>query len=352
MASPGALDIYWNLVTAAHAEDGISPAEERALRAQAERLGLARAEADEIHREVTTAPRLQLKIPQDAGRRWQALCALLDVAAADGTLAPKEVALAQGLARAAGIPPTRLPALLQAALQASPGTRRRAYEKVRPGAAAPARVAPSPPQEPAVEPLAHPPVWPAAPSPIDFLEIDAPSETLVWPESPAPTSHAAAPGERAPRAAQARPSRAEVLRPVPVLNRLAPTLRACTRCGMSFGDRNAFARVCPTCRDNRISASSAAFLPFWIGGAVIAALLLQTGFHFYSWWWDEAILAAWQYFLHPKRTSSRRGRGEILVLLLAFAVPLALTAFVGFVVAALPFYLWNEHLAKPVDGGR
>lgn len=112
-------EAFWNLVAAARAEDGISTAEQRVLNVYVLKLGLEAGRAREIQAAAEAESPPKIRIPKDGRTRLDTLRRVLEVAAADGTIAPKELRLLQALGERCGIPPDSLRRLLAVALRKS-----------------------------------------------------------------------------------------------------------------------------------------------------------------------------------------------------------------------------------------
>lgn len=112
-------EAFWNLVSAARAEDGISPDERRVLNAYTLKLGLDPARAREIQAAAEAETPPKLRVPKDGKSRLDTLRRVLEVVAADGTIAPKELRLIQALAERCAISSDTLTRLLAVALRKS-----------------------------------------------------------------------------------------------------------------------------------------------------------------------------------------------------------------------------------------
>lgn len=187
----GAEEAYGNLVAAARAEQGISPSEQKILNAYVLRLGLdpARARELQVLAEAENPPRL--RIPKDTKGRLDTLRAVLEVVAADGSIAPKELAVAKALAERLSIRGRAFDDLVKAAL------RKR----------------------------------------LDRAFADLKVEGIEGPEL------------EELRAVPPPPRQA--LRTMPFVARLAPATRFCSGCRESFADRDAYAATCRCCRLER-----------------------------------------------------------------------------------------------------
>lgn len=112
-------EAFWNLVAAARAEDGIAPDERRVLNAQTLKLGLDAPRAREIQAAAEAETPPKLRVPKDGKARLDTLRRVLEVVAADGTIAPKELRLVQALGERCAIPPDVLRRLMAVALRKS-----------------------------------------------------------------------------------------------------------------------------------------------------------------------------------------------------------------------------------------
>ncbi len=194
MSGSPAEEAYRNLVAAARAEQGIAPEEQKVLHAYVLRLGLdpARARELQVLAEAENPPRL--RIPKDTKGRLDTLRAVLEVVAADGSIAPKELAVAKALAERLSIRGWAFDGLVTAALRKRLD---RAFAALK----------------------------------VEGVE-GAETTEFAGPVT-APT--------------KAR----EVLRAMPFVARLAPSLRNCAGCRLAFGNRDAYAEYCRSCRLER-----------------------------------------------------------------------------------------------------
>jgi hypothetical protein len=193
MTPEAAEKAYWNLVVAANADAGISPEEQKVLNAHAVRLGLDAARAREIQAAALATSPAHLKAPADPLKGLEAMRALLEVAAADGSVSPAELKVARTLAEHLRITRTGLESLVQAALGKSERKRDRAFGKVEATAGS--------------------------------------GEEVVY----------------LPPIADPHP-RGGLVRSMPFVARLASMTRDCIHCGLEFAARNPYLLVCRVCR--------------------------------------------------------------------------------------------------------
>ncbi|HEX7897567.1 MAG TPA: TerB family tellurite resistance protein [Planctomycetota bacterium] len=192
MSTP-AEEAFWNLVAAARAEDVIRPDETRVLNAYVLKLGLDPQRAKEIQAAAEAEDPPRIRVPKEPQARLDTLRAVLEVAAADGTIGPKELAVVRALAERCAIPPGKLGPLLAVALRRSTSKLDKAFAALKsPGDAGP-----------------------------ELIEFKGPVE-----ESP-----------------RAR----ELLRRMPFAARLAPPVRSCASCRLPFGNRDPYAQYCRPC---------------------------------------------------------------------------------------------------------
>src|SRR5687768_1585794 len=191
--STAAEEAFWNLVAAARAEDIIRPDETRVLNAYVLKLGLDPKRAKEIQAAAEAEDPPRIRVPKDPGARLDTLRVVLEVAAADGTIGPKELAVVRALAGRCEIPPAKLGPLIAVALRKSTARLDKAFAALKsPGEQGP-----------------------------ELVEFSGPVE-----EDP-----------------RAR----ELLRKMPFAARLAPRVRPCEMCRLPFGNRDAYAQYCPPC---------------------------------------------------------------------------------------------------------
>lgn len=231
-------EAYWNLVAAARAEDIIRPDETRVLNAYVLKLGLDPRRAKEIQAAAEAEDPPRIRVPKDPRARLDTLRAVLEVAAADGTIGPKELAVVRALAERCGIPPGKLGPLLAVALRRSTSKLDKAFAALK----SPAEEGP------------------------ELVEFSGPAE---------------------------EPARArELLRSMPFAARLAPPARNCAMCRLPFGDRDPYAQYCRPCVVNvgvrnvtggRVETLAGLLFALFL---IPAAYLVEKQTGLWSWGWE------------------------------------------------------------------
>jgi hypothetical protein len=270
-------EAFWNLVAAARAESGIAAEERRVLNACVLKLGLEPSRAREIQAAAEAENPPRIRVPKDAQGRLDTLRAVLEVAAADGTIAPKELNVVRALAGRCGIPTETLDRLLAVALRRSPHKLDQAFAALKPA---------------------------ADPGP-ELMEV-----------GPPPTG--------------GTPASRELLRSMPFGARLAPRIRICELCRRPFGDRDPYAQYCRPCVLNvgvrnltagKIETLAGLLFLLFLGPA---AFLVQKITGLWSWGYDAMRAGD----AHLNYAYSRR-RGSSLYLLAPAAGVTALLAWLA-----------------------
>lgn len=266
-------EAYWNLVAAARAEDGIAPDERRVLNAYVLKLGLDSARAREIQAaaEAETPPRI--RIPKDGKERLDTLRAILEVAAADGSVAPKELAVIKALGERCAIRPDTLNRLLAVALRKSADALDRAFAALKSAGDAGPEL------------------------------VDVPRPLQGGPNSP--------------------------LRSIPFAARLAPAERICADCGFRFGDRSAYARYCRVCQVNHGVRNLTGGRIETVFGLLFVLLLVPAGFLV------EGVTGLWTFGWNANQSGAFRRRGGLVPMLPAFGLTALLAALVAWGLSAL-----------------
>lgn len=279
MSTP-AEEAFRNLVAAARAEGGISSEERKVLNAQVLKLGLDPARAREIQAAAEAERPPRLRVPRGTRERLDTLRAVLEVVAADGRVAPKELGLLRALAERLSIRGWDFDGLLRAALRRSSPALDRAFAALK------------------VEGLEEP----------ERMDVPAPR-----PE---------------------RPRSAEALRALPFAARLAPLQRSCAGCLLPFTDRNPYERRCRICAlDDKVKAWTAGRIET-LTGLLFALLLLPVG------WAVEASTGLWSWGWQAAWPSSRRRPSLVLLLpALGLSAAVAYLAAGAIVYAARRFVL-------------
>lgn len=225
-------EAYWNLVAAARAEDGIAADEQRVLNAHVLKLGLDSARAREIQAAATAENPPRIRVPKDGKGRLDTLRAILEVAAADGSIAPKELGVIRALAERCSIPTSSLDRLLALALRKSPDKLDKAFASLQSGGDGP-----------------------------ELIEFTGPVRNA--PASP--------------------------LRSMPFAARLAPATRTCEDCRLAFAHRDAYARYCRVCVVNHGVKNITGGRVETLAGLLFLLFLIPAGFlvqkltGLYSW---------------------------------------------------------------------
>jgi hypothetical protein len=259
---------YWNLVVAAKADEGISPEEQKVLNAHVVRLGLDADRARGIQSAAVSQSPAHLKAPSDPLKGLETMRALLEVAAADGSVSPGELKVARTLAEHLRITKSGLESLVAAALDRSARKRDRAFGRAKP-----------------------------SPGPGD--------EVVYLP--PLPDPH----------------PRGGFVRFVPFVARLAPASRTCGRCGLRFADRNPYAVTCRVCTDGfSIPPAPTPVAQETLFSILFALFLVPAGLLAEQW----TGLWSWgnQMGQRSAYTSWRRRRGDVIYILPAVGVTIAL----------------------------
>lgn len=240
---------YWNLVVAANADGGIAPEEQKVLNAHAVRLGLEAGRAREIQALALATSPAHLKAPADPLKGLEAMRALLEVAAADGSVSPAELKVARTLAEHLRITRSGLETLVKAALGTSERKRDRAFGKVQASAGT--------------------------------------GEEVVF-LPPLPDPH----------------PRGGLVRTMPFVARLAPMRRDCVRCGKEFAARNPYLLECRICRGKwSLPPEPTAIAQESLFAALCILFLVPSGLLV------ENLSGLWSWGIEMARSSSGRSWG-------------------------------------------
>lgn len=273
MSTP-AEEAFWNLVSAARAEDGISPEERKVLNAQVLKLGLDPARAREIQAAAEAEHPPRLRVPRGTRERLDTLRAVLEVVAADGRIAPKELGLLRALAERLSIRGWDFDGLLKAALRRSSPALERAFAALK----------------------------------VEGVEASERTDVPV------------------PRPERRRSG--DAWRALPFAARLAPLQRTCAGCYLPFTDRNPYERRCRVCAlDEKVKAWTAGRIET-LTGLLFALLLLPLG------WAVEASTGLWSWGWEAAWTPSSRRKPGLVQLLPA----LGLSAAVAYLAAGAIVY--------------
>lgn len=283
-------EAYRNLAAAARADGDISPAEGRILNAYEVRLGLDAARARELRAaaEAETPPRIH--VPPGGKERLDTLRAVLELSAADGSISPRELAVARALADRLSFGAKDLERLTAAALRRSKNALDKAFAGLR------------------VSDLAGADV-------VDFA------------------------------AEGARDRSREVLRSLPFAARLAPAVRYCGYCRQSFAARDPYDTYCRTCRLDLTDPVAAGRRGEWLTGVLWLVLLVPSAYAvehatgLWSWGYEALVANA------PERAFNRRGKlktGHAVYIMPAAAVSVALAWGVAWGIGALYMLLVNR----------
>lgn len=113
-----AVDQYRFLVAAALADGSVDPSERPILTRAARELGLSQAQAEQVEQEVRQGGDVKVAIPADAAERARLFRSLVDLAAADGKVDRKELALFSKVASRFGLDALQVEDILRAAADA------------------------------------------------------------------------------------------------------------------------------------------------------------------------------------------------------------------------------------------
>lgn len=276
-------EAYWNLVAAARAEDGIAPDERKVLNAYVLKLGLDGARAREIQAAAEAENPPRIRIPKDGKGRLDTLRAVLEVAAADGSVAPKELAVIKALGERCAIRPDTLNRLLAVAMRKSADQLDKAFAALKSAGD-------------------------AGPELVEFA-----GAIRGGPNSP--------------------------LRSIPFAARLAPAEATCADCGFRFGDRNAYARYCRVCRVNHGVRNLTGGRIETLFGLCFLLLLVPAGFLV------EGATGLWSWGWHAGDTASYRRKRGLVLMLPAFGATALLAALAAWGISALIARLLRDKVA-------
>ncbi len=265
--------IFWNLAVAAAAEGEVVIAEAERLARHAERLGLSTERAAEIRAEAVAKKPVSLRMPKDEMARLDCLRSVLDIAAADGSISPREFAIARALATKAGVAEGKLQSMARSALR---GVKRGTALETEAGM-------------------------------VEEIEL-APVSTP--------------------------PRRSEFVRSLPFS---ASTTRLCTSCGREFANSRPEARTCPMCEptpesiaDERVDR----LLGFAMWPCLaVAAVVLELMFGTWNWAWRTSSAwgsSAWSDTGGNYRRRRHQGTFALLAYVLPFGAAALATAAAGF----------------------
>lgn len=299
-------NVLWNLTVAARLEGDISDSERKILYDYACRLGISPDRTQDVIRKAGSETPPKLKIPKQPEEQMETLTGILDVVASDGTLHPKEFAVARSLANRMGLSEHELQKLSRAALKESRERRQRVYQAV--GRRTSKRRGNARSQ--------------ASSGEVELAPVDRP------------------PGE----SKRSRHMRLRgAISNVPIVARLARGTKECGRCGGEFADRSPYARVCGRCRGTEESAAAPSkpameklFMVLFVASLVPCGFLIEALLGLWSWGWSTGTEVA-----EPFRDSwlrNTRRFGETLWFLILI-VPITATAILGFLVS------WGLHTA-------
>ncbi len=265
--------IFWNLSVAAAAEGDVVIAEAERLARHAERLGLSTERAAEIRAEAVAKKPVSLRMPKDEMARLDCLRSVLEVAAADGSISPREFAIARAIATKAGVSEGKLQSMARSALRG-----------VKRGTA---------------------------------LETEAEMvEEIELAPAPPP------------------PRRNEFVRSLPFV---ASGTRLCTSCGREFANRRAESRTCAVCEPTPESIADEKvdrFLGFAMWPClVVAAIVLEVAFGTWGWAWTTASSwgsKAWSDTSGSYRRRRHQGTFALIAVVLPFGAAALATAAAGF----------------------
>ncbi len=274
---PNAAEIaYWNLVSAARAEQGIAAEEQRVLNAHVLKLGLDPDAARRIQKEAEAENPPRMRIPKDGPGRLATLRAVLEVVAADGSLAPKELAVVRALGDRVSLDESALDRLVKAALRREKGALDRAFAALGDRGAGEG---------------------------VELVILPAP---------------------------RPEPRRAgELFRSMPFAARLAPRYRSCRACGLAFANEDRYAQYCRDCRiHEKISELTGGRIETLTGALFVvlvipAAFIVHATTDLWSWGWS-------QMGSRPGYGYRRSHRGDWIYLVpavLASAIPAWLAAW-------------------------
>lgn len=294
MDQPAAEIAFWNLVATARLDQGVGAEEQRVLNAQVVKLGLDPDRARQIQKEAEAERPPRIRIPKDGPGLLSTLRAVLEVIAADGSIAPRELAVVRALAERLPLNAATVDHLVKAALTGSAKKLDLAFAALSP---------------------------PAGEAGIDFAEV--------------------------PRPRRDPPRPLEALRSLPFAARLASRFRTCPACGLTFANQDSYAGYCRDCRIHEKICELSGGRIETLAGALFVLFLLPVGYMvenfcgLWSWGWE--MLTAPRP-LHAY--SSRRGGWIYLV---PFA---ALTALVAWLAACLVAYVITSAFRAAKSGPR